>query len=203
MTGQTFVCRPESVGTPWVTLEIPTVSDPQGQNAPRSASLKCCFCFCLSVEAVRVNRTGKGVWMLKTVGWGPGELGVSPEGFQLLAVSPGLFWKCWPTPRVPVASSGRAWRPRPRVKENSVLGGPSESWELGKLSGSVLQVGRAWTVRLGLSQRPGGKDLALQVTTWQERSWPPWGHTWQSLCPGEAGGATQAWQEWGSHRWDS
>ena len=143
--------------------------------------------------------------MLKTVGWGPGELGVSPEGFQLLAISPGLFWKCWLTPRVPVASSGRAWRsrPRPRVKENSVLGGPPESWELGKLSGSVLQVGRAWTVRSGLSQRPGGKDLALQVTTWQERSWPPCGHTWQSLCPGEAGGATQAWQEWGSHRWDS
>ena len=71
------------------------------------------------------------------------------------------------------------------MKENAVLGGPPESWEHGKLSGSVLQAGQVWTVRSGLSQRPGGKDLALQVTTWQESSWPAWGHTWQSLCAQE------------------
>ena len=109
MIGQTFVSILGSVGPPWVTLEIPYVSDPWSQNMSRSASLNCCFYFCLSVEAVRVNRTGKGVWMLKTVGWGPGELGVSPEGFQLSVVFTGLFWKCWLTPRVPVASSGRVW----------------------------------------------------------------------------------------------
>lgn len=48
------------------------------QKMSHSASLNCCFYFCLSVEAVRVNRIGKGL-MLKTVGWGPGELRVSPE----------------------------------------------------------------------------------------------------------------------------